>query len=136
MKLKELKDKISGTAIAAVIAIVALLIITVDQKNDKDVLRAELANAEVGISGVEAGYLDSIAHFEGTIQDYELEIAEITDVLKASEDDLAAINGRLQVSDNDRVTAEVVAAELAEQLFTVKAALVELQENPNCPVTQ
>ena len=84
MKFKELKDKISGTAIAAVIAIVALLIITVDQKNDKDVLRAELANAEVGISGVEAGYLDSIAHFEGTIQTYELEIAAITDIRLAS----------------------------------------------------
>ena len=136
MKLKDIKDKISGTAIAAVIAIVALLIITVDLKNKKDGLQVKLDNAEVGISGVEAEYFNTIAHFEGTIQDYELEIAEITDVLKASEDDLAAINGRLQVSDNDRVTAEAVAAELAEQLFTVKAALVELQENPNCPVTQ
>ncbi len=129
MKLKDIKNKISGTAIAAVIAIVALLIITVDLKNKKDGLQVKLDNAEVGISGVEAEYLNTIAEFEGSVKVYELEIASI-------EDDLAAINGRLQVSDNDRVTAEAVAAELADQLFTVKAALVELQENPNCPVTQ
>ena len=136
MKLKDIKNKISGTAIAAVIAIVALLIITVDLKNKKDGLQVKLDNAEVGISGVEAEYLNTIAEFEGSVKVYELEIASITDILKANEDDLAAINGRLQVSDNDRVTAEAVAAELADQLFTVKAALVELQENPNCPVTQ
>ena len=136
MKLKDIKNKISGTAIAAVIAIVALLIITVDLKNKKDGLQVKLDNAEVGISGVEAEYLNTIAEFEGSVKAYELEIASITDILKANEDDLAAINGRLQVSDNDRVTAEAVAAELADQLFTVKAALVELQENPNCPVTQ
>ena len=129
MKIKDIKNKISGVGIAAFVAILALLFVTIDQKSDINGLQAELENAEVGISGVEAEYLNTIAEFEGSVKVYELEIASI-------EDDLAAINGRLQVSDNDRVTAEAVAAELADQLFTVKAALVELQENPNCPVTQ
>ena len=91
MKLKDIKNKISGTAVAAVIAIVALLIITVDLKNKKDKAVALLANAEVGISTVEAEYLDSIALLEGTVQAYELELGSIKVVLTEQNSELATI---------------------------------------------
>lgn len=127
MKLKDIKNKISGTAIAAVIAIVALLIITVDLKNKKDKVVALLANAEVGISTVEAEYLDSISRLEGTIQAYELEIASIRDVLQSTNNELSVFQAELS-------TAEAVATQLADQLVTANATIVDLTENPNCPV--
>ena len=127
MKIKDIKNKISGTAIAAVIAIVALLIITVDLKNKKDKAVALLANAEVGISTVEAEYLDSIARLEGTIQAYELEIASIRDVLQSTNNELSVFQAELS-------TAEAVATQLADQLVIANAAIVDLTENPNCPV--
>lgn len=127
MKIKDIKNKISGTAIAAVIAIVALLIITVDLKNKKDKAVALLANAEVGISTVEAEYLDSIARLEGTIQAYELEIASIRDVLQSTNNELSVFQAELS-------TAEAVATQLADQLVTANATIVDLTENPNCPV--
>ncbi len=129
MKLKDIKNKISGTAIAAVIAIVALLIITVDLKNKKDGLQVKLDNAEVGISGVEAEYLNTIAEFEGTIKTYELELVSIRDVLQASDNELAVFKAELQ-------TTESVVTQLADQLVTANATIIDLQENPNCPVTQ
>tara|TARA_B100001013_G_C24545155_1_gene416294 strand:- start:165 stop:551 length:387 start_codon:yes stop_codon:yes gene_type:complete len=127
MKIKDIKNKISGTAIAAVIAIVALLIITVDLKNKKDKAVALLANAEVGISTVEAEYLDSISRLEGTIQAYELEIASIRDVLQSTNNELSVFQAELS-------TAEAVATQLADQLVIANAAIVDLTENPNCPV--
>ncbi|SVA55650.1 uncharacterized protein METZ01_LOCUS108504 [marine metagenome] len=127
MKIKDIKNKISGTAIAAVIAIVALLIITVDLKNKKDKAVALLANAEVGISTVEAEYLDSISRLEGTIQAYELEIASIRDVLQSTNNELSVFQAELS-------TAEAVATQLADQLVTANATIVDLTENPNCPV--
>ena len=129
MKLKDIKNKISGTAIAAVIAIVALLIITVDLKNKKDGLQVKLDNAEVGISGVEAEYLNTIAEFEGSVKVYELEIVSIRDVLQASDNELAVFKAELQ-------TTESVVTQLADQLVTANATIIDLQENPNCPVTQ
>ena len=68
MKLKDIKNKISGVGVAIFVAILALLIVTIDQKGDINVLQAELENAEVGISSVEAEYLDTIALLEGTVQ--------------------------------------------------------------------
>jgi len=127
MKIKDIKNKISGTAIAAVIAIVALLIITVDLKNKKDKAVALLANAEVGISTVEAEYLDSISRLEGTIQAYELEIASIRDVLQSTNNELSVFQAELS-------TAEAIATQLADQLVTANATIVDLTENPNCPV--
>ena len=114
MKLKDIKNKISGTAVAAVIAIVALLIITVDLKNKKDKAVALLANAEVGISTVEAEYLDSIALLEGTVQAYELELGSIKVVLTEQNSELATIESELN-------TAEAVATQLADQLVTANA---------------
>ena len=127
MKLKDIKEKLSGTAVAAVIAIVALLIITVDLKNKKDKAVALLANAEVGISTVEAEYLDSISRLEGTIQAYELEIASIRDVLQGTNNELSVFQAELS-------TAEAIATQLADQLVTANATIVDLTENPNCPV--
>ena len=127
MKLKDIKNKISGTAIAAVIAIVALLIITVDLKNKKDGLQVKLDNAEVGISGVEAEYLNTIAEFEGTIKTYELELVSIRDVLQASDNELAVFKAELQ-------TTESVVNQLADQLVTANATIIDLKENPTCPV--
>ena len=77
MKLKDIKNKISGVGVAIFVAILALLIVTIDQKGDINVLQAELENAEVGISSVEAEYLDTIALLEGTVQAYELELSLI-----------------------------------------------------------
>ena len=127
MKLKDIKEKLSGTAVAAVIAIVALLIITVDLKNKKDVAVAELANAEVGISTVESEYLDSIALLEGTIQAYELELGSIKVVLTEQNSELATIESELN-------TAEAVATQLADQLVTANATIIDLKANPNCLV--
>ena len=127
MKLKDIKEKLSGTAVAAVIAIVALLIITVDLKNKKDVAVAELANAEVGISTVESEYLDTIAVLEGIVQAYELELVSIRDVLQASDNDVVAARAEL-------LTTESVVTQLADQLVTANATIVDLTENPNCPV--
>ena len=129
MKIKDIKNKISGVGIAAFVAILALLIVTIDQKSDINGLQAELENAEVGISSVESEYLDTIAEFEGTIKTYELELVSIRDVLQASDNELAVFKAELQ-------TTESVVTQLAEQLVTAKATIIDLQENPNCPVTQ
>ena len=116
MKIKDIKNKISGTAIAAVIAIVALLIITVDLKNKKDKAVALLANAEVGISTVEAEYLDSISRLEGTIQAYELEIASIRDVLQGTNNELSVFQAELS-------TAEAIATLLVVFLSEISTIL-------------
>jgi|TARA_Y100000780_G_scaffold231769_1_gene258841 chromosome segregation ATPase len=129
MKIKDIKNKVSGVGIAAFVAILALLFVTVDQKSDINGLQAELENAEVGISSVESEYLDTIAEFEGTIKTYELELVSIRDVLQASDNELAVFKAELQ-------TTESVVNQLAEQLVTAKATIIDLQENPNCPVTQ
>ena len=129
MKIKDIKNKISGVGIAAFVAILALLFVTVDQKSDINGLQAELENAEVGISSVESEYLDTIAEFEGTIKTYELELVSIRDVLQASDNELAVFKAELQ-------TTESVVNQLAEQLVTANATIIDLQENPNCPVTQ
>ena len=136
MKLKDIKNKISGTAIAAVIAIVALLIITVDLKNKKDGLQVKLDNAEVGISGVEAEYLNTIAEFEGTIKTYELELVSIRDVLNDNFKIINSGNTELKVVKAELQTTESVVTQLADQLVTANATIIDLQENPNCPVTQ
>jgi len=127
MKLKDIKKKISGVGIAIFVVVLALLIVTIDQKNDINGLQAELENAEVGISAVESEYLDSIARLEGTIQAYELEIASIRDVLQSTNNELSVFQAELS-------TAEAVATQLADQLVTANATIVDLTENPNCPV--
>ena len=127
MKLKDIKKKISGVGIAIFVVVLALLIVTIDQKNDINGLQAELENAEVGISAVESEYLDSIARLEGTIQAYELEIASIRDVLQSTNNELSVYQAELS-------TAEAVATQLADQLVTANATIVDLTENPNCPV--
>ena len=127
MKIKDIKNKISGVGIAAFVAILALLFVTVDQKSDINGLQAELENAEVGISSVESEYLDTIAEFEGTIKTYELELVSIRDVLQASDNELAVFKAELQ-------TTESVVNQLADQLVTANATIIDLKENPTCPV--
>ena len=127
MKIKDIKNKISGVGIAAFVAILALLFVTIDQKSDINGLQAELENAEVGISSVESEYLDTIAEFEGTIQAYELEIASISDVLQSTNTELSVFQAELS-------TAEAVATQLADQLVTANATIIDLKENPTCPV--
>jgi len=127
MKIKDIKNKISGVGIAAFVAILALLFVTIDQKNDINGLQAELENAEVGISAVETEYLDSIALLEGTVQSYELELVSIRDVLQTSDNELAAVKVELQ-------TAGSVATQLADQLVIANATIIDLKENPTCPV--
>jgi len=134
MKLKDIKNKISGTAIAAVIAIVALLIITVDLKNKKDGLQVKLANAEVGISSVEAEYLDTITLLEGTVQSYELELVSIRDVLNDNFKIINSGNTELKVVKAELQTTESVVTQLADQLATANATIIDLKENPTCPV--
>ena len=127
MKIKDIKNKISGVGIAAFVAILALLFVTIDQKSDINGLQAELENAEVGISSVESEYLDTIAEFEGTIKTYELELVSIRDVLLASDNELAVFKAELQ-------TTESVVNQLADQLVTANATIIDLKENPTCPV--
>ena len=127
MKLKDIKNKISGVGVAIFVAILALLIVTIDQKGDINVLQAELENAEVGISSVEAEYLDTIALLEGTVQAYELELVSIKDVLQDTNNELAVFKAEM-------ATAESVATQLADQLVTANATIADLTENPNCPV--
>ena len=127
MKIKDIKNKVSGVGIAAFVAILALLFVTIDQKNDINGLQAELENAEVGISAVETEYLDSIALLEGTVQSYELELVSIRDVLQTSDNELAVFKAELQ-------TTESVVNQLADQLVTANATIIDLKENPTCPV--
>ena len=127
MKIKDIKDKISGIGIAVFVAVLALLIVTIDQKNDINVLQAELETVEVGISTVEAEYLDTIAHMEGIVAAYELELVSIRDVLQASDNELAVFKAELQ-------TTESVVNQLADQLVTANATIIDLKENPTCPV--
>ena len=127
MKLKDIKKKISGVGVAIFLAILALVIVTIDQKNDINVLQAELESAEVGISSVEAEYLDTIALLEGTVQAYELELVSIKDVLQDTNNELAVFKAEM-------ATAESVATQLADQLVTANATIADLTENPNCPV--
>ena len=127
MKIKDIKNKISGVGIAAFVAILALLFVTIDQKNDINGLQAELENAEVGISAVETEYLDTITLLEGTVKSYELELVSIRDVLQASDNELAVFKAELQ-------TTESVVNQLADQLVTANATIIDLKENPTCPV--
>ena len=127
MKIKDIKNKISGVGIAAFVAILALLFVTIDQKSDINGLQAELENAEVGISAVETEYLDTITLLEGTVKSYELELVSIRDVLLASDNELAVFKAELS-------TAEAVATQLADQLVTANATIIDLKENPTCPV--
>ena len=127
MKIKDIKNKISGVGIAAFVAILALLFVTIDQKNDINGLQAELENAEVGISAVETEYLDTITLLEGTVKSYELELVSIRDVLLASDNELAVFKAELQ-------TTESVVNQLADQLVTANATIIDLKENPTCPV--
>ena len=127
MKLKDIKNKISGVGVAIFVAILALLIVTIDQKGDINVLQAELESAEVGISSVEAEYLDTIALLEGTVQAYELELVSIKDVLQDTNNELAVFKAEM-------ATAESVATQLADQLVEANATITDLKENPNCPV--
>ena len=127
MKIKDIKNKISGVGIAAFVAILALLFVTIDQKNDINGLQAELENAEVGISAVETEYLDTITLLEGTVKSYELELVSIRDVLLASDNELAVFKAELQ-------TTESVVNQLADQLVTANATIIDLKEIPTCPV--
>ena len=127
MKLKDIKNKISGVGIAAFVAILALLFVTIDQKRDINVLQSQLEIVEVGISTVESEYLDTIALLEGTVQAYELELVSIRDVLQASDNDVVAVRAEL-------LTTESVVTQLADQLGTANATIIDLKANPNCLV--
>lgn len=127
MKIKDIKNKISGVGIAAFVAILALLFVTIDQKSDINVLQSQLEIVEVGISTVESEYLDTIAVLEGIVQAYELELVSIRDVLQASDNELAVFKAELQ-------TTESVVNQLADQLVTANATIIDLKENPTCPV--
>ena len=120
MKLKDIKKKISGVGVAIFLAILALVIVTIDQKNDINVLQAELESAEVGISSVEAEYLDTITLLENTVQKYETSLQDT--------------NNELAVFKAEMATAESVATQLADQLVEANATITDLKENPNCPV--
>ena len=127
MKIKDIKNKISGVGIAAFVAILALLFVTIDQKSDINVLQSQLEIVEVGISTVESEYLDTIALLEGTVQAYELELVSIRDVLQASDNDVVAVRAEL-------LTTESVVTQLADQLVTANATIIDLKANPNCLV--
>ena len=127
MKIKDIKNKISGVGIAAFVVILALLFVTIDQKSDINVLQSQLEVVEVGISTVESEYLDTIAVLEGIVQAYELELVSIRDVLQASDNDVVAARAEL-------LTTESVVTQLADQLVTANATIIDLKENPTCPV--
>jgi len=127
MKIKDIKNKISGVGIAAFVAILTLLFVTIDQKSDINVLQSQLEIVEVGISTVESEYLDTIALLEGTVQAYELELVSIRDVLQASDNDVVAVRAEL-------LTTESVVTQLADQLGTANATIIDLKANPNCLV--
>ena len=127
MKIKDIKNKISGVGIAAFVAILALLFVTIDQKSDINVLQSQLEIVEVGISTVESEYLDTIAVLEGIVQAYELELVSIRDVLQASDNDVVAVRAEL-------LTTESVVTQLADQLGTANATIIDLKANPNCLV--
>jgi hypothetical protein len=127
MKIKDIKNKISGVGIAAFVAILALLFVTIDQKSDINVLQSQLEIVEVGISTVESEYLDTIAVLEGIVQAYELELVSISDVLQASDNDVVAARAEL-------LTTESVVTQLADQLVTANATIIDLKANPNCLV--
>lgn len=127
MKIKDIKNKISGVGIAAFVVILALLFVTIDQKSDINVLQSQLEVVEVGISTVESEYLDTIAVLEGIVQAYELELVSIRDVLQASDNDVVAARAEL-------LTTESVVTQLADQLVTANATIIDLKANPNCLV--
>ena len=127
MIIKDIKNKISGVGIAAFVAILALLFVTIDQKSDINVLQSQLEIVEVGISTVESEYLDTIAVLEGIVQAYELELVSIRDVLQASDNDVVAARAEL-------LTTESVVTQLADQLVTANATIIDLKANPNCLV--
>ena len=45
-------------------------------------------------------------------------------------------NTELKVVKAELQTTESVVTQLADQLVTANATIIDLQENPNCPVTQ
>jgi hypothetical protein len=71
--------------------------------------------------------LDTITLLEGTVKSYELELVSIRDVLLASDNELAVFKAELQ-------TTESVVNQLADQLVTANATIIDLKENPTCPV--
>ncbi len=106
---------------------VALLIITVDQKNKINNLQAEVSGLiDIGET-IENQNTANLVALEAVITSYEQEVIALKDsVVKA---------------DGERVKAEIERERIitqlesvGQELTTVTSALDEALENPNCPV--
>ena len=125
--LKDIKKKITPTAVFAFILIVILAGLLFNKNDEVKRLQTNLENSEAGITSLEAEYLNSITLLEKSIEDYENE--------------LYAIAGRLIESEKDTVIARDEITELRKKLQSVElelnvniTALNDALEKPNCPV--
>jgi hypothetical protein len=124
---KNIKKKFTTKAVLYFILVVALLIITVDQKNKISNLQAEVSGLiDIGET-IENQNTANLVALEAVITSYEQEVIALKDsVVKA---------------DGERVKAEIERERIitqlesvGQELTTVTSALDEALENPNCPV--
>ncbi len=124
---KNIKKKFTTKAVLYFILVVALLIITVDQKNKINNLQAEVSGLiDIGET-IENQNTANLVALEAVITSYEQEVIALKDsVVKA---------------DGERVKAEIERERIitqlesvGQELTTVTSALDEALENPNCPV--
>ncbi len=125
--LKDIKKKFTTKGVLYFILVVALLIITVDQKNKMNNLQAEVDGLiDIGET-IENQNQTNLTALEGIIASYEEEVA--------------ALQGRIIEADGDRVKAEIERERVINQLEAIGleldaniTALNDALENPNCPV--
>ena len=123
---KNIKKKFTTKGILYFILVVALLIITVDQKNKINNLQAEV---------------DGLIDIGATIENQNLvNITTLENVIASYEQEVVALQGRIVQVDGDRVKAEIEIERVKNQLEAVSleldantAALNTALENPNCP---
>ncbi len=124
---KNIKKKFTTKAVLYFILVVALLIITVDQKNKINNLQAEVS-----------GLID----IGETIENQNIaNLVALEDVITSYEQEVIALQSRIVQVDGDRVKAEIERERIitqlesvGQELTAVTSALDEALENPNCPV--
>ena len=124
---KNIKKKFTTKGILYFVLVVALLIITVDQKNKINNLQTEV---------------DGLIDIGETIENQNLvNLTALEDVISRYESEFTALQGRIVQVDGDRVKAEIEIERVKNQLEAVSleldantAALNTALENPNCPV--
>ena len=124
---KNIKKKFTTKAVLYFILVVALLIITVDQKNKINNLQAEVS-----------GLID----IGETIENQNIaNLVALEDVITSYEQEVIALQSRIVQVDGDRVKAEIERERIitqlesvGQELTAVTCALDEALENPNCPV--